>query len=72
MNKNKLRGLIHSKHKTRKEFSDAIGWQEKKTSRIVNGEQEPTMEDAKMVTRHFELSQKEFLELFFEGLFSED
>lgn len=72
MNRNKFRGLIHSKHKTRKEFSDAIGWQEKKTSRIVNGDQEPTLEDAKSIAKHFELCQQDFLDLFFEGVFQKE
>lgn len=30
------------------------------------------MKDVKEIAVHFKLSRKEFLELFFEGLFSED
>lgn len=71
METNKLRGFIYSRYKSLQKFSDAIGWQVKKTHRIVKGEQEPTIKDAKEIAVHFNLSQQEFLELFFEGVFQE-
>lgn len=68
---NELRGLIFSHHRSLREFSDAIGWQKKKTSRIMLGIQEPTLKDVKEIAVHFKLSRQEFLELFFDGLFEE-
>ena len=70
MNIDKFRGLIYSKYKTIKEFSDAIGWHRNKASRILNGEQEPDSEDMREVAELFELSSVEFVDIFFEKQFT--
>lgn len=70
MNRQKLRGLVFSKYKTIREFSDAIGWQRNKSSRILNGPQEPDSDDMRAVAELFELSPDEFVEIFFDGQFT--
>ena len=67
----KLRGMIYSRHKSLQKFSDEIGWQIKKTHRIVKCIQEPTRKDMEDIAKHFALSKQEFLDLFFEDLFAE-
>lgn len=61
-----LRGLILSKYKTITAFSEAIGWNRTKASRIVNGIQEPTIQDVKDLTRILEIESLEgFARTFF-------
>lgn len=67
----KLREMIYARYKSLQKFSDAIGWQIKKTHRIVKGIQEPTRKDMEDIAKHFSLSQQEFLDLFFEDVFVE-
>lgn len=67
----KLREMIYARYKSLQKFSDAIGWQIKKTHRIVKGIQEPTRKDMEDIAKHFSLSRQEFLDLFFEGVFAE-
>ena len=70
MNREKLRGLVYSKFKTIGEFSEAIGWQRNKASRIINGPQEPDSEDMRKVAELFELSSEVFVDIFFEKQFT--
>lgn len=71
METNKLRGLIYSHHKSLTEFSKAIGWDVNKVKRIASGQQRLTNEDLKKIAVHFNMSQQEFLNLFFDGVFKE-
>lgn len=66
MNKERFRGVIFGKYKTIKEFSDAIGWNRNKTSRFLNGVQEPDSEEMRKFAEFFQLSPDEFIEIFFE------
>ena len=70
MNLQKLRGLVFSKYKTVKAFSDEIGWKRNKSSRILNGIQEPDSDDMMDVAKLFELSSEEFIGIFFEDVFT--
>ena len=70
MNKERFRGVIFGKYKTIKEFSDAIGWNRSKTSRFLNGVQEPDSEEMRRFADFFQLSPNEFLEIFFENQFT--
>ena len=65
MNKERFRGVIFGKYKTIKEFSDAIGWNRNKTSRFLNGVQEPDSEEMRKFAEFFQLSPDEFIEIFF-------
>ena len=42
---NELRGLVLSKYRSIKSFSETIGWDRKKASRIVNRIQNPLVDD---------------------------
>lgn len=65
----KLRGLIMSKYKTITEFSEAIGWKRNKASRIVNGIQDPDIQDIEDLTRILEIESPEvFMRIFFAPL----
>ena len=70
MNKERFRGVIFGKYKTIKEFSDAIGWNRNKTSRFLNGVQEPNSEEMRKFAEFFQLSPDEFIEIFFENQFT--
>lgn len=70
MNKEKIRGLVFSKYKTIREFSNAIGWQRNKSSRILNGIQEPDSGDMRAIAELFELSSEDFFDIFFEKRFT--
>lgn len=70
MNKEKIRGLVFSKYRTIREFSNAIGWQRNKSSRILNGSQEPDSGDMRAIAELFELSSEEFVDIFFEEQFT--
>ncbi len=70
MNKEKIRGLVFSRYRTIGEFSDAIGWKRNKSSRILNGIQEPDSRDMRAIAELFELSSEEFVNIFFEEQFT--
>ena len=42
---NTIRGAVFSKFPSVSSFAKAIGWKRNKASRIVNGEQSPSVED---------------------------
>ncbi len=70
MNKEKLRGTIFAKYRTIKEFSDAIGWQRNKSSRILNGSQEPDSDDMRALVVLLQLTPEEFIDIFFAEQFT--
>ena len=70
MNRSKLRGLVYSRFKTIGDFSNAIGWQRNKASRIINGPQEPDSEDMRRIAELFNLSSEDFVDIFFEKQFT--
>lgn len=64
-----LRGAVMSKFKTIGEFADAIGWSRNKASRILNGIQDPDVEDIQNITRVIGIESKDvFLNIFFNPL----
>lgn len=46
-----FRGLVYSKYKSIAEFADAIGWTRQKATNIVNGTQEPSLDDTDKMAR---------------------
>lgn len=70
MNLGKLRGLVFSQFRTISEFSEAIGWNRNKSSRILNGNQEPDSGDMCDLAELFSLPADMFIEIFFERKFT--
>jgi plasmid maintenance system antidote protein VapI len=64
-----LRGAVMSKYKTIGEFANEIGWNRNKASRIVNGVQDPDIEDIQKITKVLGIESKDvFLNIFFSSL----
>lgn len=64
-----LRGVVLSKYKTIGEFSEAIGWQRNKSSRILNGIQTPDINDIEEITQCLEIDTvNDFMQIFFAPL----
>ncbi len=70
MNMERFRGLIFGRYRNIKEFSNAIGWNRSKTSRVLNGTQEPNSDEMREFAELFGLSADEFIEIFFDGAFT--
>lgn len=49
-------------------FAEAIGWSRNKASRIVNGVQEPTVDDIVSITTVLCLNEEDFFNIFFVSL----
>lgn len=60
-----FRGLVYSRYKTIAEFAQVIGWTRQKATNIVNGVQEPSLDDvdkmAKAMGMAFEETARFFL-----------
>ncbi len=60
-----FRGLVYSRYKTIAEFAQVIGWTRQKATNIVNGAQEPSLDDvdkmAKAMGMAFEETARFFL-----------
>lgn len=60
-----FRGLVYSRFKTIAEFAQVIGWTRQKATNIINGAQEPSLDDvdkmAKAMGMAFEETARFFL-----------
>ena len=60
-----FRGVVYSKYKSIAEFASCIGWTRQKATNIVNGVQEPSLDDvdkmAKALDLNFENTARFFL-----------
>ena len=64
-----VRGLVYSKFKNITEFALAAEWSRNKASRIVNGEQDPSLDDICVLTRVLNIeTQQAFIDIFFAPL----
>lgn len=59
-----FRGLVYSKYKTIAEFAQAIGWTRQKATNIVNGLQEPSLDDTDKMSRALDLPLEETARFF--------
>lgn len=60
-----LRGMILSKFKTIGAFAESIGWSRNKAGRIVNGQQELTMNDIVEITNTLDLKDRNTFDVIF-------
>ena len=59
-----FRGLVYSKYKTIADFAQAIGWTRQKATNIVNGQQEPSLDDTDKMAKALNLSLDETARFF--------
>lgn len=59
-----FRGLVYSKFKTIADFAQAIGWTRQKATNIVNGQQEPSLDDTDKMAKALDLSLDETARFF--------
>lgn len=59
-----FRGLVYSKFKTIADFAQAIGWTRQKATNIVNGQQEPSLDDTDKMAKALDLSLDETAQFF--------
>lgn len=68
---NPIRGAVFSKFPSILAFAKAIGWKRTKASRIVNGVQRPTVDDAERIAECLEIADAgTFVSIFFPGKFT--
>lgn len=64
-----VRGLVYSRFKNITDFANAANWSRNKASRIVNGEQDPSIDDICVLTKVLNIeSQQMFMNIFFAPL----
>lgn len=59
-----FRGLVYSRYKTIAEFAQAIGWTRQKATNIVNGVQEPSLDDTDKMAKALNMSLDETAKFF--------
>jgi len=59
-----FRGLVYSKFKTIADFAQAIGWTRQKATNIVNGLQEPSLDDTDKMAKALDLTLDETARFF--------
>ena len=59
-----FRGLVYSKFKTIADFAQAIGWTRQKATNIVNGMQEPSLDDTDKMAKALDLTLDETARFF--------
>jgi transcriptional regulator with XRE-family HTH domain len=59
-----FRGLVYSRYKTIAEFAQVIGWTRQKATNIVNGLQEPSLDDTDKMAKALNLSLEETARFF--------
>jgi transcriptional regulator with XRE-family HTH domain len=59
-----FRGLVYSKYKTIADFAQVIGWTRKKATNIVNGLQEPSLDDTDKMAKALDLTLDETARFF--------
>lgn len=68
---NHIRGIVFSMFSSISSFANAIGWKRNKASRIVNGIQEPSVEDMEAMAKCLNISDAAtFVSIFFPELFT--
>ena len=51
-----LRGIVYDKYKSISELADKIGWTRQKTTNIINGNTEPSLEDTDKLSKALGMS----------------
>ena len=64
MNLNRLKGEIIAIFGTQDSFSEAIGWHRNKTSRLINGQYVPDINEAADIASLLSLSPEKYYEIF--------
>lgn len=59
-----FRGLVYSRYKTIADFAQAIGWTRQKATNIVNGTQEPSLDDTDKMAKAMQMSLDETARFF--------
>jgi len=59
-----FRGLVYSKFKTIADFAQVIGWTRQKATNIVNGLQEPSLDDTDKMAKALDLTLEETARFF--------
>ena len=59
-----FRGLVYSKYKSIADFAQAIGWTRQKATNIVNGLQEPSLDDTNKMAKALGVSLEETARFF--------
>ena len=59
-----FRGLVYSKFKTIADFAQVIGWTRQKATNIVNGLQEPSLDDTDKMAKALDLTLDETARFF--------
>ncbi len=64
-----FRGIVLNKYRSIADFSHAIGWSYRKAYSIVNGTQDPNVDDVRQMAEVLDLQSKdEFISIFFAPL----
>ena len=64
MDRTIFRGLVYSKYKSIANFAQAIGWTRQKATNIVNGVQEPSLDDTDKMAKALNLTLSETAQFF--------
>ena len=59
-----FRGLVYSRYKTIADFAQAIGWTRQKATNIVNGQQEPSLDDTDKIAKALSMTLDEAARFF--------
>lgn len=59
-----FRGLVYSRYKTIADFAQAIGWTRQKATNIVNGQQEPSLDDTDKIAKAMSMTLDEAARFF--------
>ena len=66
---NPIRGAVFSRFSSVSEFAKAIGWKQNKASRIVNGNQHPSVADMEQMSKCLGITDADtFVSIFFPSL----
>lgn len=70
MNSSALWGMVFSKYKNINAFAKTIGWHRSRAGRIINGIQEPNLNEITEIVLLLDISLEDFLNIFFEGQYT--
>ena len=59
-----IRGIVYDKYKSISAFADAIGWTRQKATLIVNGNQEPNLDDVDKMSKALNLDYERTARFF--------
>ena len=65
-----LKGMAISKYGSCVKFADAMGWNRNKADRILNGKQDPSLRDIKIMCDKMEIPKDAIVPLFFGTMFT--